>query len=134
MTQEAICPKCGKVMKLEGPPFYGLICECGTGATYAFAVREGFVEETRPGDRESAISAYKERTAIANALKEVRTREKMPGPPKRYRHVKFLKEDYQRIEGAKADLIEQYGIEVELTDAIFLMCLVDSFTAGRAKA
>jgi len=121
-------------MKPEGPPFYGLICECGMGATYAFAVREGFVEEVRPGDRESAIAAYKERMAIAKALEEARTAAKLPGPPKRYRHVKFLKEDYQRIEGAKTALIEQYRIEGQLTDDLFLMCLVDSFMAGRAKA
>jgi hypothetical protein len=120
-------------MKPEGPPFYGLICECGMGATYAFAVREGFVDEIRPGDRARAIEAYKERMAVTKVLKEARKAAKIPGPPKRYRHVKFLKDDYQKIENAKATFVEIYGVEGELSEGIFLMCLVDAFTAGQEK-
>lgn len=55
------CTQCGRRMRREGAPTHGLICKCGFGITYAFAVRMGWVDELVEGDQQRAIDAYKNR-------------------------------------------------------------------------
>ena len=119
------CPRCGKPMLPEGPPFYGLKCECGMGATYSFAVRIGAVPEIRPGDRQRAIDAYKERQEIDHRIQEYKKATKIPGSPKRFRHIKIPKEDYPILTKSKAAFLEKYNIEGEIDDGTFLMCLAE---------
>lgn len=125
---QAVCPRCGKEMKPEGPPFYGLICECGMGATYAFAVRVGAVPEIEPGDRQRAVEAYEQRCLQESVMKRIlaeRPKEKKPGPPKQYRHLKIPRNEYPPLEEARRAFIERYKIEGKCSMEAFLMTLAD---------